>query len=61
MRPSGLPSRRRCGGWDAVIGEDGGFVGMTTFGASGPIKDVYPHFHITADAVVDLAMKRHNA
>jgi transketolase len=48
-------------GWDAVIGEAGGFVGMTTFGASGPIKDVYAYFNITADAVVDLAMKRHNA
>jgi transketolase len=48
-------------GWDAVIGEHGGFVGMKSFGASAPIKDLYPYFNITADAVVDLAMKRHNA
>lgn len=47
-------------GWDAVIGEDGGFVGMHSFGASGPYKEVYKHFGITPDAVVDAAMKRHN-
>jgi transketolase len=47
-------------GWDAVIGHDGGFVGMASFGASGPYKDVYRHFGITAEAVADAAMKRHN-
>ncbi len=29
-------------GWDAIIGADGVFVGMTGFGASGPYKDLYP-------------------
>lgn len=48
-------------GWDAVIGHDGAFVGMHSFGASGPYKDVYNHFGITAEAVADAAMKRHNA
>ena len=48
-------------GWDAVIGEDGIFIGMKSFGASAPIKDLYPHFNITAEAVVDGVMKRHNA
>jgi transketolase len=38
-------------GWDAVIGSDGAFVGMTSFGASGPYKELYAHFGITADAV----------
>ncbi len=47
-------------GWDAVIGDDGVFVGMSSFGASGPYKEVYKHFGITAEAVVDAAMKRHN-
>ena len=47
-------------GWDAVVGADGGFVGMTSFGASGPYKEVYKHFGITAEAVADAAMKRHN-
>ncbi|OCC05207.1 transketolase [Labrys sp. WJW] len=47
-------------GWDAVIGPDGGFVGMTGFGASGPIKDLYNHFGITAEAVAETALRRHN-
>jgi transketolase len=42
-------------GWDAVIGPEGGFVGMSSFGASAPAKDLYPHFKITADAVVAMA------
>ena len=45
-------------GWDAVIGPDGLFVGMTTFGASAPAKDLYKHFGITAEAAVNAALKR---
>jgi transketolase len=48
-------------GWDAVIGHDGVFIGMSTFGASAPAKELYKYFGITADAVVDAATKRHNA
>jgi transketolase len=48
-------------GWDAVIGQDGGFVGMHGFGASAPAKDLYKHFAITAEAVVEVASKRLNA
>ena len=47
-------------GWDAVIGADGTFVGMASFGASGPYKEVYKHFGITPEAVAEAAMKRHN-
>ncbi|MGO4407308.1 transketolase [Bosea sp. RAF48] len=47
-------------GWDAVIGHDGAFVGMHSFGASGPYKEVYKHFGITAEAVAEAAMKQHN-
>ena len=36
-------------GWDAIIGSDGAFVGMTGFGASAPYKDLYKHFGITAE------------
>ncbi len=39
-------------GWDAVIGQDGVFVGMAGFGASAPAKELYKHFGITAEAVV---------
>jgi transketolase len=47
-------------GWDAVIGADGAFVGMTGFGASGPYKDLYRHFGITAEAVADRVLRTHN-
>jgi transketolase len=39
-------------GWDALIGSNGIFVGMTGFGASAPYEDLYRHFGITAEAVV---------
>ena len=45
-------------GWDAVIGPDGGFVGMHTFGHSAPAKDLFKHFGITAEAVVNAAETR---
>ena len=45
-------------GWDAVIGSDGAFVGMTGFGASAPYKELYRHFGITAEAVADAAQAR---
>jgi transketolase len=47
-------------GWDAIIGEHGLFVGMTGFGASAPAKDLYKHFGITAEAVANAVMSRHN-
>ena len=45
-------------GWDALIGSDGVFVGMTGFGASGPAKAVFKHFGITAEAVVQAARQK---
>jgi transketolase len=42
-------------GWDEIIGSDGMFVGMTGFGASGPYKELYAHFGITAAAVAKAA------
>jgi transketolase len=45
-------------GWDAVIGPDGEFVGMHGFGASAPAKDLFKHFGITAETVVNAALKR---
>lgn len=41
--------------WNALIGENGGFVGMTGFGASAPAEDLYRNFGITAEAVADKA------
>ena len=45
-------------GWDALIGSDGIFIGMKSFGASAPAKDLYKHFGITAEAVVAATEKR---
>jgi transketolase len=45
-------------GWDAIIGADGGFVGMTGFGASGPYKELYKHFGITAEKVAEAALSK---
>lgn len=39
-------------GWDRFIGNDGIFIGMKGFGDSGPYKELYKHFGITAEAVV---------
>jgi transketolase len=41
-------------GWDRWIGPEGRFVGMQTFGESGPAKDVYEHFGITAARVAEV-------
>jgi transketolase len=38
-------------GWDKWIGEEGAFIGMETFGESGPYKDVFEHFGITSERV----------
>ena len=45
-------------GWDAIIGSDGLFVGMSTFGASAPYKDLYKHFGITPEKVAEAALSR---
>jgi transketolase len=45
-------------GWDAIIGSDGVFVGMTGFGASAPYKDLYNHFGITAEKVAEAALSK---
>jgi transketolase len=45
-------------GWDALIGAEGGFVGMAGFGASAPAGDLYKHFGITPEAVAKAAKAR---
>jgi transketolase len=39
--------------WNKLLGDKGRFVGMTSFGASGPIDALYDHFGITPKAVVE--------
>jgi transketolase len=45
-------------GWDAIIGTDGIFVGMSGFGASAPYKELYKNFGITAEAIAEKAVAR---
>ncbi len=45
-------------GWDAIIGSEGVFVGMSSFGASAPYKDLYKHFGITPEKVAEAALSR---
>jgi transketolase len=44
--------------WDAIIDSDGVFIGMNTFGASAPYKELYKHFGITPEAVAEAALKK---
>jgi transketolase len=39
-------------GWEKYIDHEN-FIGMKSFGASGPYKDVYKHFSITAEAIFE--------
>ena len=42
-------------GWERYIGETGAMIGMTTFGASAPFKDLQKFFGFTPDRVVEAA------
>lgn len=42
-------------GWERYVGLDGKAVGMTTFGASGPYKELFEYFGFTAEEVVKAA------
>ncbi len=45
--------------WRKYVGLDGGVLGLDTFGESGPANEVFEHFGITADALVELARQTH--
>ncbi len=45
-------------GWERWIEFGGSFVGMRTFGASAPAKDLYEHFSVTPEAVVKAVKAR---
>lgn len=40
-------------GWDKYLGNGGVFIGMPGFGESAPAEDLYRHFGITAEKVVE--------
>jgi transketolase len=45
-------------GWDSVIGQDGIFIGMSSFGESAPYEELYRHFGITPEHIVDAVKKK---
>ena len=47
-----------CQGWERFIGEEGVFIGMNGFGASGKAEDLFKHFGITSKAVVKAAKSK---
>jgi len=42
-------------GWERYVGRQGRIIGMRSFGASAPLKDLQKHFGFTADAVAQAA------
>jgi transketolase len=42
-------------GWEKYVGLDGAIIGMTTFGASAPIKDLMKKFGFTVEHVIQAA------
>lgn len=45
-------------GWAQYVGSRGTSIGMTSFGASAPLKSLQEHFGFTADAVVEAAREQ---
>ena len=44
-------------GWEKYVGTTGSSLGMKSFGKSAPIKDLYEHFSLTSNNVVELTKK----
>jgi len=42
-------------GWERYVGLDGAIIGMTTFGASAPAKDLFKKYGFTTDHVIQAA------
>ncbi len=58
--PNDVPARVACEagikqGWERYIGAKGRFVGMASFGASAPAPQLFKHFGITPERVVEEA------
>jgi transketolase len=45
-------------GWDRYVGDGGAVIGMHTFGASAPLKQLLDKFGFTPDRVVEIARER---
>ena len=47
-------------GWTKIIGKNGYFIGMESFGASAPSEILFKHFGITSQAIINLAKSQLN-
>jgi transketolase len=45
-------------GWAKYAGSEGAVIGMTSFGASAPLKDLLKHFGFTKERVAEEAKKQ---
>jgi transketolase len=45
-------------GWDRYVGPKGAVIGVHSFGASAPIKDLMKKFHFTPEAVLEAARRQ---
>jgi transketolase len=45
-------------GWDRYVGPTGALIGMHTFGASAPLKDLQRRFGFTPEAVAERAREQ---
>ena len=43
-------------GWDKILRDNGVFIGMSSFGASGPYKELYKNFKITKEHIMDVIL-----
>jgi len=44
--------------WDKLLGRAGVFIGMNGFGASAPANDLFNHFKITAEEIIQTIKER---
>lgn len=47
-------------GWEKYLGDEGVFIGMNSFGASGKYQDLYQHFGITVENIIEKAINIKN-
>lgn len=45
-------------GWERYVGPNGLMIGMTSFGASAPVEDLFEHFGFTVEAIVGKIKER---
>ncbi|MDR3326339.1 MAG: transketolase [Rhodospirillaceae bacterium] len=45
-------------GWERYVGLEGSIIGLSSFGMSAPAEQIYNHFGITTEAIVDIALAK---